>query len=938
MVDVYLSYSILDFNRVEPIARALRDLGYTIWPDPRPGFNEPEVSLDERKRLLRTAKCIVAFFSLHSRRRVIKEAREGSARKVLVCVRLDRDAEPPPGLTSSSVVDLNLSIWSSMFLNFVDDVRTLVRRGSEKNHEEPELRAPLRVDPTTAGVQPAADRSSGKDAPVFIQRASILHFGPFASLDLPLKPGLNVVVGGMASGKTSLMTALLFGLLGEGAADVRQNKYASVSSRVELVLCQGERRALLISEVRPQSRSIQHWVQASEGDEHLRSLIEKGTQALSYSERLTLSLNDPMLPKAFELLASMSSELAAYVQPMRERKRLAEFSAGATLLLAFALFCVEQEVQTYSGPLLLDEPFGGADLRTQEILADLLERLATRRQLILFCHTPSQRLRKFIVWSLPGTFPAGSFRPPDGAREASTTHERPAAEKQLARLTPSPKQVAEAGDVRRVFVSYRHESEQHNEQVLALVQRLRRDGIDCRIDRFVMSPPEGWPRWSRGEIEQARYVLMVCSENYHRAFEPGAQPRTGLGVASEGAAIEQLLYDAGGRNDKFIPILLEGGLEEHIPLPLRGTTRYRMAPDYDALLRRLVGQPEIKPVPLGSPPPLPPRQQLPIASVGARRTDRPPTPSFRSENEKRWADELAMLHEKKEARLIAGESIQAVQAEILDLRRKMREGAQLLAGDLLYDGRFKLVERIGKGGFGSVWKAYDREAQELVAVKVLHGHLVDERSDLERFFRGARRMAKLSHPSIVRVFIEKAEEGTFHFFVMEFVRGFDLKQSVLDRGLKAPQALSILVEVSRALAHAHERGLVHRDVKPANILIAEDGRPKLTDFDLVWAADTTQNTRAGLGTPVYAAPEIFATPGEVTPATDIYGLAMCAVFALQGQELTPEILYRPVEFVDRLQCASALKGLILACLEFNPSKRLQSAAEFGDRLAAALGG
>src|SRR4051812_31043296 len=102
----------------------------------------------------------------------------------------------------------------------------------------------------------------------------------------------------------------------------------------------------------------------------------------------------------------------------------------------------------------------------------------------------------------------------------------------------------------RAFISYNHDSTEHRDRVLALANRLRGDGIDCQIDQYVQSPPEGWQRWMVNQVERADYVLVVCSEKYHRRFRGEA----GGGAEWEGAVITQELYDASGLNAKFIPI------------------------------------------------------------------------------------------------------------------------------------------------------------------------------------------------------------------------------------------------------------------------------------------------------------------------------------------------------------------------------------------------
>ena len=155
----------------------------------------------------------------------------------------------------------------------------------------------------------------------------------------------------------------------------------------------------------------------------------------------------------------------------------------------------------------------------------------------------------------------------------------------------------------RVFLSYSWDSEPHKQQVLALAQRLRNDGVDARIDRFVTSPPEGWSQWMLDQIKDASFVLVIGTAKYLERFEKKAAPGTGLGATWEGAIITRALYLNGSWNDKFIPILFRDGDARHIPDVLRDFTRFPEVdtdPGYDPLYRFLTGQPAIVAAPLGS--------------------------------------------------------------------------------------------------------------------------------------------------------------------------------------------------------------------------------------------------------------------------------------------------------------------------------------------------
>src|SRR5262245_4929927 len=165
----------------------------------------------------------------------------------------------------------------------------------------------------------------------------------------------------------------------------------------------------------------------------------------------------------------------------------------------------------------------------------------------------------------------------------------------------------------KVFLSYSHDSPEHLERVLTLADRLRGDGIDCHIDQYEVSPPEGWPRWMVNQIEDADCVLVVCTENYARRFRGKEEPGKGLGAQWEGAIMTQELYDAQVHNTTFIPVFFSPDHAAHIPIVLRGATHYNLhtAEGYEALYRRLTNQPLIQKPGLGKIRPMPPlaRQQ-----------------------------------------------------------------------------------------------------------------------------------------------------------------------------------------------------------------------------------------------------------------------------------------------------------------------------------------
>ena len=163
----------------------------------------------------------------------------------------------------------------------------------------------------------------------------------------------------------------------------------------------------------------------------------------------------------------------------------------------------------------------------------------------------------------------------------------------------------------KVFISYSHDSAEHQARVLSLADRLRADGVDAEVDQYNTAPPEGWPLWCERQIEAADFVLMVCTESYHRRVKGDESPGTGLGVVWEAGIIRQLLYDAGAVSDKFIPVLFSDGRVEHVPTLIRGRTRYVVdtADGYESLLRQISGQPDVVRPVVGPGRPLPVRRR-----------------------------------------------------------------------------------------------------------------------------------------------------------------------------------------------------------------------------------------------------------------------------------------------------------------------------------------
>ena len=255
-------------------------------------------------------------------------------------------------------------------------------------------------------------------------------------------------------------------------------------------------------------------------------------------------------------------------------------------------------------------------------------------------------------------------------------------------------------------------------------------------------------------------------------------------------------------------------------------------------------------------------------------------------------------------------------------------------------GRYDLLDVLGKGGFGVVYRAHDTQLGRMVALKVLER--LSERARA-RFDREVRLAARLRHPNIVAVH----DAGTCEdrpFLVMELVRGKTLDELAGTNGMSWLRAAALLRDVARAVHHAHENGILHRDIKPQNVLVDERGTPVVLDFGLAQEAELDGTRSVIGGTPAYMSPEQAGERGlTVGPATDVWGLGATLYHALTGHApfggQTPEQVLvsvlrrtppRPGELVPDVP--PELDELCLRCLKKSPADRWPSAAQLADAL------
>jgi tRNA A-37 threonylcarbamoyl transferase component Bud32 len=268
-------------------------------------------------------------------------------------------------------------------------------------------------------------------------------------------------------------------------------------------------------------------------------------------------------------------------------------------------------------------------------------------------------------------------------------------------------------------------------------------------------------------------------------------------------------------------------------------------------------------------------------------------------------------------------------------------------------GKYRIVEHLGRGGMAEVYKAYQPNLDRYVAIKMMHGFLADEKEFLNRFEREAKVVATLRHPNIVQVYDFDVDSGLY-YMVMEFISGETLKSRMQDletqgQWVSLDDATRIILSVGSALKYAHERGMVHRDVKPANVMITLEGQVILTDFGIAKIVSASNLTASGamVGTPSYMAPEQgMGQPGD--ERSDIYSLGVMLYQLVLGR--LPYDADTPLAVVlkhinEPLPLPKALKPdipddlnqLILKSLAKDPHERYQKVGDMSADLRKAMG-
>ncbi len=265
--------------------------------------------------------------------------------------------------------------------------------------------------------------------------------------------------------------------------------------------------------------------------------------------------------------------------------------------------------------------------------------------------------------------------------------------------------------------------------------------------------------------------------------------------------------------------------------------------------------------------------------------------------------------------------------------------------------KFELIEQVGRGVFGTVYRARDTQLQRTVAVKVPRSGQLMSDEDEDRFVREARNAAQLQHPGIVSVY-EVGRSDTFPYIVSEYVEGITLADALTARKFGFRESAELVAQIATALAHAHDHGVVHRDLKPSNIMLTADGTPRVMDFGLAKrdAGETTVTVEGQvLGTPAYMSPEQASGQAHhVDGRSDVYSLGAILFELLTGElpfrgnqrMLLHQVLHdepRAPRSINR-HIPRDLETICLTAMAKDPARRYQSAQAMAEDLARYLAG
>src|SRR5262245_28954265 len=265
-------------------------------------------------------------------------------------------------------------------------------------------------------------------------------------------------------------------------------------------------------------------------------------------------------------------------------------------------------------------------------------------------------------------------------------------------------------------------------------------------------------------------------------------------------------------------------------------------------------------------------------------------------------------------------------------------------------GRYKMLERIGAGGMGTVYRGLDTETHMTIAIKILNPETVLTRPDsIERFRREGKVLRDLNHPNIVKILDTIDVDGN-QYLVQEYLSGGDLKNRILEGQLSIKEVLNIALDLADALTRAHRMNIIHRDLKPANVLLDESGKPHLSDFGIALIGDMERVTEKGsaIGTADYMSPEMLRAE-EVDARTDVWSFGVMLFEMLTGQrpfkgkslgQIIAQVMHTPAPDLEKIrpEIPIDLIDLVYRMLEKDRNMRLASVRIVGAELETILRG
>jgi serine/threonine-protein kinase len=261
---------------------------------------------------------------------------------------------------------------------------------------------------------------------------------------------------------------------------------------------------------------------------------------------------------------------------------------------------------------------------------------------------------------------------------------------------------------------------------------------------------------------------------------------------------------------------------------------------------------------------------------------------------------------------------------------------------------YDLVKKIGSGNMGTVYKAIQVKMERTVAIKVLAPRLAIEDKYIERFVREGKSVARLNHPNIIQGIDAGASNGV-HYFVMEYVDGPTVESLIEDRGqLTCSAALNIVKQITNALEHAHKKNMIHRDVKPENIMVNSDGTAKLCDLGLASVVSSRNCENSGAGTPNYVSPEQALNDRQINIQTDIYSLGASLYQMITGtvpftgehpKEVMKKHVQKPLEPPSKLNddIPGSVDDLVLTMMKKDRDQRYENPSQLQQQLDAIQG-